>query len=490
VAAEALRLAAESEVWCDVIWAGSPREIAEYLHEGDQVQVLAEGRERKRLTRAVDRASASVTPPPPEVLSSVKAALRQEAAHGRHRTAPSTLAADTDRERAESPSYEPQTESVEALAGRQVVTADVSTTWTQEGARTRKRAPLRVYLGAAPGVGKTYAMLGEGQRRGSRGTDVVVGVVETYERPRTIAMLEGLEVFPRRPVTYRGTTFDEMDTEGLIARAPEVALVDELAHTNVPGSHRAKRWEDAFDLLAEGITIITTLNVQHLASVNDVVAKVTGVRQQETVPDWVLDLADDVELVDMSPNALQRRMVHGNIYRDPRKAELALRRFFTTENLTALRELALMRVANQVDESLLARWSGSETPETRERILVCVGRPEMSEALIRRGARIAQRTQGDLIAVHATGAASDREPAWLEASRGLVEELGGEFHLIGADDPVDAVLAFAYQQHVTQIIVGESLRPRWREVVTGSFVNRLIRKASNVDVHVIGRKER
>ena len=189
--------------------------------------------------------------------------------------------------------------------------------------------------------------------------------------------------------------------EALIERHPEVALVDELAHTNIPGSRRAKRWEDVLDLLEEGIVVITTLNVQHLASLNDVVAEVTGVKQQETVPDWVLDLADQVELVDMSPYALRRRMVHGNVYPDPRKAELALQRFFTEENLTALRDLALMRVANQVDEQLLRGWSKGGIPETRERILVCVSRPELSEELIRRGARIAQRTRGDLLVVHA-----------------------------------------------------------------------------------------
>jgi two-component system sensor histidine kinase KdpD len=220
------------------------------------------------------------------------------------------------------------------------------------------------------------------------------------------------------------------------------------------------------------------------------VAEVTGIRQQETVPDWMLDLADDVELVDISPNALQRRMIHGNIYPDPRKAELALRRFFTTENLTALRELALMRVANRVDEALLAGWSKSRSPETRERILVCVSRPEVSEELIRRGGRIAQRTQGDLLAVHVVS--GERGPAreWLETTERLVRDLGGEFQLLESDDPVEAVLSFAYRQHVTQILVGESRRSRWQEVVRGSFVNRLIRRASHVDVHVIARAER
>jgi two-component system, OmpR family, sensor histidine kinase KdpD len=206
-------------------------------------------------------------------------------------------------------------------------------------------------------------------------------------------MLKGLEVIPPRILTYQGRTFEELDAEALIARHPERALIDELAHTNIPGSRRAKRWEDVLDVLAEGVVVITTVNVQHLVSLNDLVARITGIRQQETVPDWVLDLADQVELVDMSPYALRRRMVHGNVYPDPAKAELALQRYFTIDNLTALRELALMRVANRVDEEVLRRWSKQGIPETRERILVCVSRPGVSEELVRRGCRIAHRTR-------------------------------------------------------------------------------------------------
>ena len=215
-----------------------------------------------------------------------------------------------------------------------------------------------------------------------------------------------------------------MDTEAIVARAPEVALVDELAHTNIPGSRRAKRWEDVVDLLAQGITVITTVNIQHLASLNDVVANITGIRQQETVPDWVLDLADQVELVDMSPHALQRRMVHGNVYPDARKAELALRRFFTSENLTALRELALMRVANLVDDELLQRWSKGHVPETRERVLVCVSLPGFSEYLVRRGCRIAQRAGGDLLVVHVRTEDEPPDPEWLKEMDQLTNDLG------------------------------------------------------------------
>ncbi|SRR6266540_3206525 len=380
--------------------------------------------------------------------------------------------------------------SVEALAGREIPQPLLDTVWTSEDAQARKQARLSVYLGAAPGVGKTYAMLGAGQRAKARGTDVVVGVVQSYGRPRTTEMLKGLEVIPPRVLTYQGLTFEEMDVEALIKRRPERALIDELAHTNIPGSRRAKRWEDVLDVLAEGISVITTVNVQHLASLNDLVTRITGIRQQETVPDWVLDLADQVELVDMSPYALQRRMVHGNVYPNPHKAELALQKFFTIENLTALRELALMRVANQVDEEVLRRWSKQEVPETRERILVCVSRPGISEDLIRRGCRIAHRTQGDLIVIHVVTSERGPDSEWLGQVRRLVQDLGGEFQVLEAEDPVKGVLSFAYQQHVTQILVGEPLRPRWQELLRGSFVNRLIRRASHIDVHVIARKER
>jgi two-component system sensor histidine kinase KdpD len=303
-------------------------------------------------------------------------------------------------------------------------------------------------------------------------------------------MLNGIEVISPRILTYQGLTFEEMDVEALIKRHPERALIDELAHTNIPGSRRAKRWEDVLDVLAEGIAVITTVNIQHLASLNDLVARITGIRQQETVPDWVLDLADQVELVDMSPYALQRRMVHGNVYPNPRKAELALQRYFTMDNLTALRELAVMRVANQVDEEVLRRWSKQGIPETRERILVCVSRPGVSEDLIRRGCRIAHRTQGDLLVIHVATSREDSDSQWLGQVRRLVQDLGGQFQVLEAEDPVNEVLSFAYQQHVTQILVGESLRPRLQELLRGSFVNRLIQKASNIDVHVIARKRR
>jgi two-component system sensor histidine kinase KdpD len=382
------------------------------------------------------------------------------------------------------------TESVESLTGHQVVEQEAPTEWTREDAVARKKAPLRVYLGAAPGVGKTYAMLSEGRRRAERGADLLVGYVETYGRKHTQEMLEGLPTIQPRLVEYRGSTFAELDTQAVTSLHPDVVLIDELAHTNVPGSRRPKRWEDVMDVLAEGIAVITTVNIQHIESLNDVVADVTGIRQRETVPDWVLDLADQIELVDMSPYALQRRMIHGNVYPDPRKAELALRRFFTMENLTALRQLALMRVANQVDADLIERWSRGMAPETRERVMVAVSRPGFSDDLIRRAARLAQRARGDLFVVHVREEESREDAAWLEHMAVLVRDLGGRFDVVPADDVVDGLLGYAYRQHVTQIVVGESLRSWWQEIMHGSVVTRLIRKARGVDIHVIARKSR
>jgi two-component system sensor histidine kinase KdpD len=302
-------------------------------------------------------------------------------------------------------------------------------------------------------------------------------------------MLEGLEVVPMQVLDYRGRHFEEMDVDAVIERAPQVALVDELAHTNIPGARHGKRWEDVIEILAAGIEVITTINIQHLESLNDVIATVTGIRQQETIPDWLFDLADQVELVDMSPHALRRRLAHGNVYPDPRKTELALQRFFTVENLTALRELALLKVANQVDESLLDRWTREgAAPDVRERVLVCVSRPgELSDTLIRRGARVAQRARGDLLVLHVREGAGSTDPAWLEHVEGLVRDLGGSFDVIDSESPVEAVLGYAYRQSVTQIVVGESQRSRWKELMQGSFVTRLIRAASNLDIHVMRR---
>jgi len=251
------------------------------------------------------------------------------------------------------------------------------------------RGTLRIYLGAAPGVGKTFAMLDEGWRGKQRGTDVVVGYVETHGRPKTEAQIRDLEVEPRRHLEYRGQMFEEMDVDAILARRPAIVLVDELAHTNVPGSRNDKRWQDVEELLDAGIKVITTLNIQHLESLNDVVEKITGITQRETVPDAVVRAADQIELVDMSPEALRRRMAHGNIYRSD-KVDTALANYFRIGNLAALRELALLWVADRVDESLQdyrERHGIAEQWETKERVVVAITGAPGTDDLIRRAAR-------------------------------------------------------------------------------------------------------
>jgi two-component system sensor histidine kinase KdpD len=351
------------------------------------------------------------------------------------------------------------------------------------------RGVLRVYLGAAPGVGKTFAMLNEGRRRRTRGTDVVVGFVETHGRKVTAEQVGDLEVVPRRRLDYRGSTFEEMDVDAVLARAPEVALVDELAHTNVPGSRNPKRWQDAQELLDAGIDVISTVNIQHLESVNDVVERITGVVQRETLPDEVVRRAEQVELVDMTPEALRRRMAHGNIY-PAERVDAALANYFRPGNLAALRELALLWVADRVEDSLqdyMEAHGISATWETRERVVVAVTGAPGGEHLIRRASRMARRARGDLLGVHVRAGEGVAGPpaGHLERHRRLVEELGGTFHEIVAADAAAGLISFARAEHATQLVLGATRRPRWREVLGGSVINRVIRASGDVDVHVI-----
>lgn len=353
------------------------------------------------------------------------------------------------------------------------------------------RGRLRVYLGAAPGVGKTYAMLGEGHRRAERGTDVVVGFVETHGRRHTAELLEGLEVVRRHEITYRGAVFCEMDVDALLARRPKVALVDELAHTNIPGSRNEKRWEDVEELLDAGIEVISTVNIQHLESLNDVVEKITGVPQRERVPDSVVRAADQVELVDMAPEALRRRMAHGNIY-TAEKVDAALGNYFRVGNLTALRELALLWTADKVDEAMQGyrvEHGINGTWETRERVVVAVtGGPE-GETLIRRATRIAARSAGgDLLAVHVTRSdgLTGASPAALVAQRQLVEDLGGTYHQIVGDDVSEALLEFARAENATQLVLGASRRSRVAALVSGPGIGATTtRHSGDIDVHLV-----
>ena len=352
------------------------------------------------------------------------------------------------------------------------------------------RGELRIYLGAAPGVGKTYTMLEEAHRRAERGTDVVVAFVETHGRKHTQAMLADLEIVPRREVDYRGVSFTEMDLDAVLARAPELAVVDELAHTNIPGSRNAKRWEDVEELLTAGIDVLTTVNVQHLESLNDVVAQITGVEQRETVPDAVVRAAEQVELVDMTPEALRRRMAHGNIYR-PEKIDAALGNYFRTGNLTALRELALLWLADKVEDQLDKYRTDhkiNKTWETRERVVVALtGGPE-GDTLIRRAARIAARDKGaDLMAVHVSrnDGLAGANPAVLARQRVLVESLGGTYHeVIGADVP-RALLDFASAVNATQIVLGASSRGKLAQLFSAGVGVTTTALSGSIDVHLV-----
>jgi len=352
------------------------------------------------------------------------------------------------------------------------------------------RGKLRIYLGAAPGVGKTYAMLNEAHRRLERGTDVVVGLVETHGRARTEALLDGLEVVPRRVVEYRGAQFAELDVDGVLARRPEVVLVDELAHTNVPGTGSEKRWQDVERLLDAGIEVLSTVNIQHLESLNDVVQTITGVPQRETVPDEVVRAADQVELVDIAPEALRRRMAHGNVYPADR-VDAALGNYFRVGNLTALRELALLWLAGKVDEQLdryRADHGIDSTWETRERVVVALtGGPE-GDTLIRRAARIAARNTGaDLLAVHVMHAdgLTDANPANLSRQRILVENLGGTYHQVVGDDVPRALLTFAKAENATQLVLGASRRGRLARILASGTGVTTTALSGSIDVHMV-----
>ena len=351
------------------------------------------------------------------------------------------------------------------------------------------RGGLRIFLGAVAGVGKTYAMLNEAWRRHSRGIDVVVGFVEPHGRPETAEQIRDLEVIARKRINYRGTVLEEMDVDAILARHPQVALVDELAHTNVPGSKHPKRWQDVAELLDAGIDVVSTLNIQHLESLNDVVEHITGVKQHETIPDEVVRRAEEIQLVELTPEALRRRLAHGDIY-PPDRIDTALANFFRPGNLGALRELALMWVADRVDEALhdyMADHDIHDTWETRERVLVALTGSPQAEHVIRRAARLASRAHGELIGVHirAEDGLEAPETSALADHRHLLESLDGRFIEVFGDDIADTLLTVAREEHATQVVLGASRRSRWTELVRGSVIGRVIRDAGDIDVHVI-----
>lgn len=356
-----------------------------------------------------------------------------------------------------------------------------------------KRGELRIYLGAAPGVGKTYSMLGEAHRRLERGTDLVAGVVETHGRSKTAELLEGIEVIPPRQVDYRGGSFAELDVPAVLARRPQVVLVDELAHTNTPGSKNPKRWQDVEELLDAGITVISTVNVQHLESLNDVVAQITGIEQKETVPDSIVRQASQVELIDITPEALRRRLSHGNVYA-PDRIDAALSNYFRRGNLTALRELALLWLADQVDTALAkyrAENKITDMWEARERVVVAVtGGPE-SETLVRRASRIASKSSAELMVVHVIrgdGLAGLSESRMVKI-RELASSLDASLHTVVGDEVPTALLEFAREMNATQLVIGTSRRSRWARLFEEGIGPRVVELSGKIDVHLVTHEE-
>jgi two-component system sensor histidine kinase KdpD len=357
------------------------------------------------------------------------------------------------------------------------------------------RGRLRVLLGAAPGVGKTFAMLEEANRLRSGGKDVVAALVETHDRAATSALLNGLEQLPRRSVSHRGVSLDELDVDALLTRHPEVALIDELAHTNAPGSANEKRWQDVDEILAAGIDVLSAVNVQHIESLNDVVRQITGVPQHETIPDDVLRRADQLELVDLAPEALRDRLADGLVYPTAR-VDAALSNYFRLGNLTALRELALLWLADEVDVALQAyrALKGISEPwEARERIVVALTGGAEGDTLLRRGARIAARSgAGQLFAVHVTSAdgLAEGNASALATQRALTMTLGGSYHHVVADQIPTALVEFARSVNATQLVIGVSRRTRLESVVGGTGIGAsVIRLAGDIDVHIVSHAE-
>jgi two-component system sensor histidine kinase KdpD len=381
---------------------------------------------------------------------------------------------------------------VQAVDGRP--SADEMLERVRQQAGSGARGRHRIYLGIAPGVGKTYTALEELHRRTARGTDVVIGFLEIHGRPKTAELAAGLEVVPRKQIPYKGVVVEEMDTDAIIQRQPAVALVDELAHTNVPGSKHEKRWQDVEDLLAAGITVISTVNIQHLESLADLVESITGIRVTERLPDRIIDQADEVELIDMSPHALRQRMRHGNIY-PPERAERALQSFFREGNLIALRDMALRKMEQVTEQDLEeymhqhqidAAWSAGE------RVMVCVDPQAQAQNLLRRGWRMANRYRTELLAVFVETPgwlrATAEEKRALEQNLRFAEDLGAVTIRVQAADVAKALMQVAHDKNVGSIVIGHSRHGRLHELLRGSIVQKLLRVSGDVDVHVVAER--
>jgi two-component system, OmpR family, sensor histidine kinase KdpD len=357
----------------------------------------------------------------------------------------------------------------------------------------QNRGKLKIFIGYAPGVGKTYSMLNEGNRRFKRGRDVVAGYVEAHGREETDKQVGALEIIPSKEIEYNGAILKEMDTEAIIARKPQIVLIDELAHTNVPGSKYKKRYEDVEEILCSGINVITTMNIQHMESLNDVVKQITGIVVRETIPDYVVERADEVVVVDITPDALQNRLQRGNIY-NLEKVSQALKNFFRKGNLNALRELALRQTAEEVDEDLdeyMKEHGIKENWRTVERVMVSISPSVSAKKLIRRGARIAKRYKCEWIVVSVNSThlfapkLTAKDSQVLNTYFQLAKQLGAETVALTGKSVSEELLNFAEKRHITQIIIGHSSRTKLETVVRGSTVVKLLKKAKNIELHVI-----
>ncbi|MGE5321432.1 MAG: universal stress protein [Actinomycetota bacterium] len=367
--------------------------------------------------------------------------------------------------------------------------------WLEQTAPEKKTGIFKLFLGYAPGVGKTYSMLSEAIRRRSRGEDVVIGVVETHGRKGVAELLSHLEAVPRRTLEYKGTLFQEMDVDAIIARRPQVVLVDELAHTNIEGSKHRKRYEDVFEILEAKIDVLSTMNIQHLESVTPTVASITGITVRETVPDWVLERANEVVLADLTPEALQTRMRRGDIYPSDR-SEKALMNFFRPGNLMALRELALKHVTQSVDrglESYLERKRIDQNWGVSERVAVCISSNPASQQLVARGARLAQALGAEFYVVHVErgddGRTGERNRA-LAANIRFAENLGAKVIQVEGAIVATTVARFVREHKITQVIFGRSTTSGWKKYLYLAAMNRFLANAANVDVHIVTQEPR
>jgi two-component system sensor histidine kinase KdpD len=363
--------------------------------------------------------------------------------------------------------------------------------WLQEAAPTPKEAIFKLFLGYAPGVGKTYSMLSEAIRRHERGEDVVVGVVETHGRKGIADLLPKLEVLPRRKLEYKGTLFEEMDVDAILVRKPKVAVIDELAHTNVEGSKHGKRYEDVFEVLDAGIHVLSTMNIQHLESVSPTVENIVGIKVRETVPDWVLQRVQEVVTTDLTPEALQTRMRRGDIYPKER-TERALENFFKTKNIMALRELALRHVARVVDRSLESYLDKNKGLQSgvRERIAVCISSNPIAQHLVARGARMAQGMDAELFVAYVDVPvdASEENQRTLQANIQFAQDLGATVVRLPAGEVAERVAEFVRDKHITQVIFGHSATKGWRRYLYMSALHRFLRDAPPVDVHIVSQE--